>query len=205
MTRLDLVRRVFVECGLSGDGPDTTLNQSGEALQVVQYVDDAWRQVQQMRRWRWMWELASITVLSGDSYVADSIPANQYIHDTAFIGMVDIAYVPWDQWRIAYPTITATGSPSEWTIRPDNAFTVNTLVSSDTTILVERYINPTTMDADDDTPSGLPVQHHMVIVWEAVRMYAGYDEANKLYQHATSMRAQHLTGMRRETNPVELW
>lgn len=205
MSRLELVQRVFLEAGLAGSGPTSTVDQVGEAAQIVGYVDEAWLDIQQARKWRWMWELVDITIEAGQSSATDDVPADRYIHDSAYIGMVDLAYVPWEVWRMVYPTITGTGQPSEWTIRPDNAFLVNSTVSEDTTISIERYENPTVMTADDDEPVGLKGEHHMVIVWRAVMLYAGFDEADKLYKHAAMEYAKKLAVLRRECNPVQLW
>ena len=205
MTRLDLVQRVYLEAGLAGAGPTSTIDQVGEAAQIVGYVDEAWLNIQQVRKWRWMWELVDITIESGESSATDSVPADRYLKDTAYIDMVDLAYVHWDEWRRAYPEITSTGQPSEWTIRPDNAFLVNSTVPSDTTISVERYTNPTVMTADDDEPVGLKGEHHMIIVWQAVMLYAGFDEADKLYKHAAMQYSKKLAVLKRECDPVELW
>lgn len=187
MTFLELCRETRAQCGLGGDGPTTTVAQTGEMLLVVNWVQEAWTMVQQMRHWRWMWELATVTIPDGASYATQVVPADRYLHDTAYVGDTPLTFVPWDIWRLSHPSITQSGPPSEWTIRPDNRFQVDAVSSGATVVTVERYRVPTALDGDDDVPE-LPAEHHMLIVWQAVLLYAGHDEASNLYQHAKNMR-----------------
>ena len=192
MTRLQLVQRVFLEAGLAGSGPSSTVDQVGEAEQLVGYVDEAWLNIQQARKWRWMWELVTLTLESGEQTITDEVPADRYLTDTAFIDTAPLTYLEWDVWRSTHPSITNTGTPCDWTVRPDNTLQFSSIASDDTTITVERFANPTVMTADDDTPAGLKGEHHMLIVWEAVLLYAGFDEASNLYAHAKAQRKRKL-------------
>jgi hypothetical protein len=192
--------------GLGGSGPSATTGQTGEMLQVVNWVDDAWQRIQSSRNWDWLWEASTVTILATTNTTAGSIPASRYIKDgcTDSNG-VEYAYVPWLQFRREYPTaLIAAGAPSVWTIRPDKAFTVNAKPTTNKTFNVERYKNPTAMTADGDTPA-LPTEHHMLIVWRAVMLYAGHDEANVLYNHAQAEYRKVLSAMGATDSPAVAW
>ena len=54
MNRLQLVQRLALECGVSGD-ITTTINQTGEALRLVTWVDQGWENLQtEHDDWDWM-------------------------------------------------------------------------------------------------------------------------------------------------------
>lgn len=186
MNRLQLCQRLRSEAGLGGSGPTATTGQTGEMLQVVEWIDEAWNRIQSSRNWEFMWEASTVTIVGGTNYTAGSIPQSRYIkHATTDSTGVEVLYMPWDDFRRTFPTaLITTGNPSVWTIRPDKAFAVNATPAADKTFSVERYKNPTAMAADSDTPTGLPTEHHMAIVWRALMLYAGYDEAGEQYKRA---------------------
>lgn len=188
MNRLQLCQRARAEMGLAGSGPTATTSQTGEMLQVVNWVDSAWERIQSGRNWDWLWEATTVTVTANTATTAGTIAASRYVHDaTTTSAGSPLSYLPWDAFRVAFPSaLIGAGNPSVWTIRPDKAFAVNAKPASNTTYNVERYKAPTTMTADGDTPTGLASEHHMAIVWRAVMLYAGHDEANGLYQHASA-------------------
>lgn len=54
MNKLQLVQRLALECGVSGT-LTSTLNQSGEALRLVTWIDQAWEDLQTKHDdWNWM-------------------------------------------------------------------------------------------------------------------------------------------------------
>lgn len=184
MTRLELCRRVQREAGLGPGNMTTTIDQSGENRMVVEWVDTAWSDLQSGRNWDWLWEVVTVTISSGSNITAGDVPATRYCYDTCLDGTRELVYIPWQRFRVMFPTdLLASGSPWAWSVRPDKAFVVNAEPTSSLALSVERYMNPTVMDADDDVPI-IPPEHQMAIVWRAVMYYAGHDEASALYQHA---------------------
>jgi hypothetical protein len=86
-------------------------------------------------------------------------------------------YLPWVDFRARWPAAAIVeGTPYFWSIRPDKAFVVNAKPAADTVYSVERYKNPAAFTADADVP-GLPEEHHMLIVWKAMLLYANFEEA----------------------------
>jgi hypothetical protein len=211
MNRLQLCQRARAEMGLGGSGPTTTIAQTGEMLQVVNWVDTAWERIQSMRNWDWLWETATVTVLANTSALAGTIPDKRYVKDgVRNPDGAELTYMPWAAFRLAYPsTFIVAGTPSVWTIRPDKAFQVNAKPASNTAFSVERYKNPTVMTTDSDattgTPQGIPSEHHMLIVWRAVMLYAGHDEAQVLYNHAQAEYKKVLAAMGATDAPAIHW
>lgn len=188
MNRLQLAQRVGRECGLTGAVLTSTVSQTGENQQIVEWVDDAWQRIQATRRWDWLWESTTVTITANTNSTAGSIAAARYERDRTFDSLgAPLSYLPWADFIQVWPAaLIVAGTPRYWTIRPDKAFTVNAKPTSNTVLSVERYKNPTAMAANSDTPTGLPDEHHMVIAWRAVMLYAGHDEASALYQHANA-------------------
>jgi hypothetical protein len=187
MNRLQLVQRAARESGGLVSAPSSTVSQTGGAAKLVERVDEAWTRIQGSRNWDWMWQAATVTILATTGATAGSIPASRYVKDTATDSLgAPITYLPWAQFRLAYPApLIAAGNPRVWTIRPDKAFAVNAKPAADTAFSVERYRNPTAMALDADVPTGLPDEHHLLIVWRALQLYAGAEEDVSLYKHAT--------------------
>lgn len=187
MNRLSLCQRLRREVGVSSGsdtGPATTLGQVGEMLNIVNWIDASWQEIQGMKLWGWMWETATVVVVAGTSATVGTIAARKYITTEVYQGTTLMSYLPWEHFREAFPTSQiASGTPSVWTIRPDKAFVVNAKPTADTSYAVERYRNPTAMLVDADVPA-LDEEFHMAIVWRAAMKYAGFDEAGGAYQNA---------------------
>lgn len=198
MNRLDLCKRLRREAGMSSGndaGPATTIGQVGEMLNIVNWIDAAWREIQGMRLWDWMWESATVTVLANTNVTAGTIAARKYVKDEVYQGTTLMTWMAWEDFRVTYPTAQITaGTPTVWTIRPDKAFVVNAKPTAGTAFTVERYKNPADMTADADVPA-LDSEFHMVIVWRAAMKYAGFDEAGGAYQNAKAQHDFLMTGI----------
>lgn len=184
MNRLEIVNRLIAESGSTSKALGTTLSQTGDAANFVNWCDDAWLEIQGMQNWPSLWEQATVTILAGASSASGTLGHSRYVKDSAYIGTGALTYLPWDDFRRQYPTVEA-GVPSEWTIRPDRSFAVNAVVEADTVVSVERFRLPGRMTANTDTPA-LFAEHHMMIVWRALMLYGGFDEAGVAYKRGAS-------------------
>lgn len=182
----------------------TTLNQTGEGARVVRWIDDAWQFLQQMHLWNFLWEQASVVIVADTSATAGTIPAQRYVADSAWVGtrrMDD--FVPWEEFRQRWPVaLIGPGEPTAWSVRPDNAFVVSARPLADLTISVERYRNPTAMAADTDVPTGLPAEHHLAIVYQALLLYANFEEAGITRATAQEELNKHLGVMTKTQMPM---
>lgn len=184
MNRLSLVQRLIYESGVSGVALGTTLNQTGEARNFVNWIDDAWLEIQGLRNWPSMWEQAIITVPAGANTKAQSVAHTRYEKDTAYIGTTNLDFEPWADFRLNHPVVQA-GTPTSWTIRPDRSLALNAIVAADTVVTVERYAQPARFAADADVPT-LFEEHHMMIVWRGLMLYAAFDEAGVAYKRGAA-------------------
>lgn len=190
MNRLDLVRRLIAESGTSGLALGTTANQKGDALNFVNWVDDAWLEIQGLMNWPSLWEDAQVTIPASSSSVAGTLGHKRYVKDSMRLASGGrLIYVPWDEFRLSYPSVDAGASITEWTVRPDRSIAVNSQVEVDTVLQVERFRQPGRFTTDTDEPL-LFSEHHMMIVWRGLMLYGGFDEAGVAYKRAAAEYAQ---------------
>jgi hypothetical protein len=181
MTFLQLCNRTARECGITRQAMTDVIGQTGTLADVVARTADAWREIQGERKFSWMWEEAAIDVATMPS---GNIPAGRYITDSGRIGTYFLDYLPWNEFRQAWPDRTSTEQPTCWTVRPDMAVVFNTTPTTATTFNVERYRNRTELVLSTDTPE-MPGHLHMAIVWKSVMTYASVgEEAGALYASA---------------------
>lgn len=184
MNRLELVRRLVYESGTSSLAVGTTINQRGDALNFVNWIDDAWLEIQGLHNWPSLWEDAPVTIAAGASSVAGSLGHKRYVKDSMRLDGGWLTYKPWDEFRLAFPSVS-TGNPTTWTVRPDRSLAFNAIVDADTTVQVERFKMPGRFTKDTDTPA-LFEEHHMMVVWRGLMLYGGFDEAGVAYKRGAS-------------------
>lgn len=211
MNRLSLCQRAMVECGASGS-MTTTIGQTGELLRFVQWVDQAWEELQtEHDDWGWMRSsqilgggqgMSFATVAGTATYPLGSgagttgvLLANFTKWDrdtfrsyTTSVGTNDemvLDEVAYDTWRDGYmigALRTQQTRPFIFAIAPNETVCLGPPPNSLYTITGDYFIAPTTMVADIDTPTGLPAQHHLAIVYKMMMAYSGYEAASEVYQ-----------------------
>lgn len=73
MNFLGLVQRLRQEAGASGTGPLTTANQTGELQRLVNWINDAWLDIQSLRTdWDWMRSTFSFPTVSSQGIYTTS-------------------------------------------------------------------------------------------------------------------------------------
>lgn len=217
MNRLQLVQRVHQESGLSTTAPVATLNQSGMSAKLVNFVDEAWEEIQNSETtWRFANASTGGSLISGtDTYNPVSAwgiaaePARwiqdwraAYVYRTADgLGSRQfLTYLPWEQFRgMNIPVVS--GTPIYWTVQPDGDVqyfprpNVAGLAS-----VHEFYAANQMLAADGDIPR-CPVKFHLAIAWCAVKLYCGHDNAAELYGHAAKQADQYMDRMRASELP----
>jgi hypothetical protein len=205
VNRLQLVARAKLEAGVLGTPPTTTVGLTGYDGKLVNWVDTAWQRIQSERNWDWLWEQTTVTVTANTNSTSGSIPAKRYEKErTKDANGAPLSYMPWALFTLAFPVIQS-GTPSVWTIAPDKSFKVNAKPTSNSTYTVERYKNPTVMSDDSASPTGLPEEHHMLIVWRALMLYGGSEDDQTLVRHATVEHLKAMKGMAITDEPAPDW
>lgn len=183
MNFLQLCQRTRSEAGVSRNtdlSPATVVGQSGRLKTIVDWVAEACKVIEREHNWSFRWEEVSLTIpAASNKTTGQAIPAKCYEHEAAHIGSSFLTYVPWEDFRLMFPTIEAGQAgqkPSVWTVDPTMQIRVNITVAADTDITFERYKNPTALALDADTPL-VPEEFHMIVVWKAVEYYGQDQEA----------------------------
>ena len=182
-----LVNDFLVETQMD-DAVATVLGQTDDAAQAVQWIRDAWIQIQRAERWSFMWSQASFTTAAGkDTYkpIEQNRGVGSKIDMTSFRDAINgTRLAPMDYHRLAVPS--RAGSPSMVALLPNDSVVFNATPKEPAVYLYESWATPVVLTDDLDTPSA-PAQFHKAIVWLAVTNYAREQGAewNGLYTAAT--------------------
>lgn len=97
MNFLAIINRVRTNCDVSGPALTTAQNLSGESLNIANWVNEAWLDIQAQRTdWEWLRKTATFPTVSG-----------QPLYTTAQIGLTDFGMWARDTFRnYANPTVT---------------------------------------------------------------------------------------------------
>lgn len=202
MNRLQLVQRLREKSGSTGTGPVSTVNQTGESLRLVNWIDEAWNEIQMASRF-WMWmrkDFSFDTAIGKNFYLPSATSGEVGISDfaswhgdtfrlyAAATGRADEQFlVEWsyDTWRDTYDFgIQVAQRPAVWAPRSkDKAILLGPSPDQVYTVTGQYQASPLAMAADTDVP-GLPAQFHMLIVYKAMLLYAGYEAAPEVYNEA---------------------
>lgn len=184
MNFLKICQRLAVETGVNIP-MSTVLGQTGELARIVNWVGDAWTEIQGDKLWNWMWEQPTLSLPASASSIATTISEHRWLKHGTYLPLVSsdsgdrfLDYLPWVEFCQVYPRITQQAGLTAWSIAPDNSMRFNAIVTpaAATDVVVQRYALPTTLTGDADTP-GMPTDLHMLIVYEAMVRYADFDEA----------------------------
>ena len=208
LTRLVLTQRLGSWSGTKPQSEitSTTSPDTDHVADLVNYVDQAWLDIQmrQNNRWLWMRERLEDTValsastrtlamasidatcrtvipfLAGDTdplrYVLLKHPTTAAVHRCS--------YEPYQGWRGFRDRGTRPeGGPVRFTIRPDGTLEFDPTPDVAYTLNCDWVHEPVVFTADADEPD-MPAHFHMLIVWWAIVYLMGYDENTTRYQIA---------------------
>ena len=212
MNRLQLTQRLLSESGLAGS-ISTTLAQTGEAKQLVDWIDFAYLDIITSSRY-WIFNRTEFTLplTSGTSSYAASVAGitdlsewitedwRCYLTSTADEQWVE--FVPYADFRLVWmmgPSRTQAGRPMYFTVKPNKEIAVHPIPNDAYSITGEYQKGYTAMTADASTPV-FPEQYHMAIVWRALMLFAGFHSEpdkfalgqNEFQRIMKAMRAQEL-------------
>jgi hypothetical protein len=223
-TFLELCKDVRRECSIAGTGPTSVLNQVGELEDVVNWVKNAYIELQNEETdWRWLRSQFSIqTQASVDTYgynaagVTDAFTGlaitrfarwwdeELQIYRTAdgVGGRHPIACPPWSVFRqVWYIGSINPGYPSMATIDPQDKLRLGAPPDGIYTFSGEYQKSPQTLAADADVPE-MPAQFHQIIVARAMRKYAYKHAAAEVEVMADKIENALIDGLRASQKPV---
>lgn len=209
---LSLCQDVVRECGISGT-LTTTVSQAGEFNRVVNWVKQAWIEIQNRHNnWLFMRHEASVDTTAGDgTYAASDFtdltlstaitnfshwlvedledPPKAYLTSTGIGGEYWVSYLDWHYFRTVYlsnQNRTTQGQPAHIAVDPRLNIRLGQLPNDIYTVTVNYYRSAQEFSLDADTPTGLPSQFHSIIMYRAMEKYAGYESAQEVMVRATS-------------------
>ncbi|SKB32377.1 phage adaptor protein [Sphingopyxis flava] len=200
-TLLELVNHTERESGTVSQTSrlSTVVGATGRQEKIVQHVIEAWRLIQSERTdWAWMRRTATLD-LTIDQLTygpADFVPAISNFgrwergadrrHRSPFsiyddtIGRADeseLFWLPYDDWSRQYDFGSHDANrPRYFSVAPDRKLCVGPKPDKEYKLRSAYWLRPQILAADADEPI-CPLEHHMIIVWRALMLLAGHDEA----------------------------
>lgn len=205
MDYLALCNRMLLECAISGGPMTSVVDQTGEFQRVTTWINQAWLELQ-MERPNWDFMRSSQLLGGGVSFAtvagqaeyqlgtgvgtvgvagddfASWVPRS-FRDQTTTTGVQDqipLAWISYDAWRDGYSMgaqQTVQTRPVAIAVGPNNSICVGPWPTATYTLTGDYYRAPAQMKTNTDTPTGLPFQYHMGIVYLAMTYYAGYEAA----------------------------
>lgn len=197
MNYLQLCQRMRQESGgISGSGPTAVTNQVGEYKSVVDWVQSAYEDIQNLHPdWDFLrTDLSFQTIANASTYVKTAIGADEqgewipdsfrsYLTSGGVSGEGFMQWMSWDSFRNTYligSMRSTTGFPQIMAKKPDTSLIFWPIPNAAYTINGEYFKRPQFMTANTDIPI-IPVKFHMIIVWRALMYYAGQNNAPEIF------------------------
>jgi len=195
MNFLQICQMVARESGtISGTQPTTTQNQSGRLLKIVNWVADAWTQIQNKHAsWKFMrqpFPASAATIANVQLYPAATLAITDFgewiveknllsVYDPT-IGTADetvLLFLDWDQYRRFYVQGAQTPDrPQFYSVSPSDQLALGPIPDKVYTIRGEYRQTAQALQLDTDIPS-CPARFHGTIAWKALLRLDQADEA----------------------------
>tara|TARA_A100001388_G_scaffold82140_1_gene59194 strand:+ start:3504 stop:4127 length:624 start_codon:yes stop_codon:yes gene_type:complete len=181
MNFLDLCQRLVQETGIADEGPATVTGQTGDMGRIVNWINDAWLKIQSIRAdWNWAWSTGTSTLTAATNTV--TLPATVETIKRVSIGQGFLQALDYNDFADNYRVIQ-NGDPSVYSIKPDGTLCFSSKPTENKTVSYESYATPVALVNNTDVPA-MPERYHILIVYEALRCYAQFDEAPELEKRA---------------------
>jgi hypothetical protein len=194
MTFLELCVRLREEAGISGNGPSTVVAQTGEMKRIVNWVNQAWEDVQNARaNWNWMrseFSFQSVADQAGYTSAEAGIATRfrdwdvntikSYKTSVGISNEIELAEMTYFGYRSVYLTGSQpSGTPICFAIGPDRKLLLGPKPDGIYTVNGQYWKAPQALTLDADVPE-MPTEFHMLIVWMALERYGIYESAGEV-------------------------
>jgi hypothetical protein len=199
MNYLQLVQRLRQETNFSNAGPTTVVDQTGDHGRAVDWVADAYTDLQNRHFWRWLRKDFSLTTQAdvasytptqcqdadGDitrhrAWVLDPYnPPRCYLQSSGKGTEYWLTPVRWEDFRVIYQLGNQPASaPSFITVDPDDNIVLGPTPNDAYVISGEYHRSAQVMAANADIPE-MPSDAHMLIVYGAMEDHGFFDAAEE--------------------------
>jgi hypothetical protein len=199
MTYLELVQRLQLESGLGGSPIQSFSGQRGMALRLVKWVAEAEGLIlARWTDWNFLWATATpiITADGASDYAPD---ADLNTHQTDSL-LLDGNPIGCEDYRPGVFTDSTRGQPFMVLRLPNRQIRLYPTPNRDYTLTGNYFRKPVLMKAEADT-SVIPAHFHTAIVWQALWLYANFDNAAESKQQAQENLAQYMMAMEAQELP----
>lgn len=212
MNYLQICNRIILEAAISGGPMTTVVGQTGEFQRVTAWASQGFEDLQNERiNWEYLrssqllGQGVSFATVSGQAVYplgtgagtvgvaatdfASWVPRS-FRDQTTTAGVQDqipLAWISYDAWRDGYSMgamQTVTTRPVAIAVGPNNSICVGPWPTATYTLTGDFYFSPRTMTTDTDTPTVIPVQFQIAIVWRALWYYGTYEAAPEVVSRA---------------------
>lgn len=195
------------ECGLSQSPSDVT-TQTGELARIVYWYRDAYTEIQNRTRWRFLrhgftfptvadtqayaytdaTDSTSSSTISrfGSWYLKDlDNPPKCYLTSSGVGSQYFLSFMPWEWFNTVYNISSqSSGPPAHISIDPQDQIVLGPTPNDAYTVTGEYYRSAQVLAANGDTPE-MPTQFHKLIVYAGMLEYAGFEAAQEVEVRAT--------------------
>ncbi len=213
-TFLKLCQDVARECGVAGGAdanprPTSVVGQSGELNRVVNWVIDAYEEIQGSKDWRWLRRDFTFDTTSGvDTYASDAVtdvddaaiitrfrawritdkrnPPKLYLTSSGVAGQTLLVWVAWDEFEYLYKTgaIQAQTSKSvHITNSPKDELVLGMSPNDVYTITGSYHMSAQVLATNTDVPE-MPPAYHSLIKYQAMEYYGLFESAPEIISRA---------------------
>lgn len=200
MNYLQLCQKLRQEVGGSGNGPSTVLSQTGENRLYVDWINDAWIEIQNKReKWRFMWKQGSITLQPNTQVYSMPVDFKEFDDGSIFIDDRRVVPLHYDELRNRSLQPNQM-SPRFFSLLPNGQLKIDTLPDQAYEMRFDYFQKAQSLSANTDIPS-IPSEYHMLIVYLAMKAYGGYENAMEVYQRADTQYDEMLMSVERTELP----
>lgn len=194
MTFLELVQKAIRKSGAKVDVPTTIVGADGLTEMFVEWVQDAWKDIQ-IERLGWKWRVLRDQIMAinntEDEYAIPAAleslnPRTMTIYNaTTTEGPLE--YLSYEDWRWRRTLLNSSPSrPLYFTFTPDGNVAFLPFPDDSYSVRYDGVRKVELLDTadDNDTPTQLDEEYHDGIMWLAVKYYAQHFEDGTKYQEA---------------------
>ena len=209
MNYLTLCDTLIKEAGLAEEGILSVTGQKGIKKKVVTWVSNAWVEIQNKRDWNFLWSESSFaTVVDKQSYhPVDDLALDPVLRRWSPYSLIHSTptgdnkfYLKYVLWENFDNTLSSSGTPTQFTIRPDNSIKFNSVPDVIGKVSFEYTRTPQVLTLGTDIPI-LPIAHTEVILYQAMLYLAAEQDAPELYQDASRQLETRMADLAAESMP----
>lgn len=223
-TYLQICQKVARESGeISGVLPSTTASQSGKLLKIVNWVSDAWKDIQTEREEDWFFLNREFSGKATGIGTARYSSASWGLTDWAFwrnvgrfwtiynptLGLSDtsdLSLMPYEDWFLRYGRGAQTPNrPSNYAIDPAGQVCLGPVPDAVYSIQGAYQRIPQVLGSTNSPDTEVPIcpdRHHDAITWRAMILLVEHSEATIPMATARARYATHIVPMQRTQLPA---